>query len=44
VKFLKGGPAPVSPEEMLEVLGFMQAADVSKSKGGAEVKLSELDQ
>ncbi len=43
VKFLKGGPPPVSPEEMLEVLAFMQAADLSKQRNGAEVKLSELD-
>ncbi len=43
VKFLKGGPPPVSPEEMLEVLAFMQAADLSKERKGAEVKLAELD-
>jgi predicted dehydrogenase len=43
VKFLKTGVPPVSAEEMLEVLAFMQAADVSKQRGGAEVRLSELD-
>jgi predicted dehydrogenase len=43
VKFLKTGVPPVAPEEMLEVLAFMQAADLSKARGGAEVKLSELD-
>jgi len=43
VKFFKGGEPPVSPEEMLEVLGFMQAADLSKQRAGAEVRLSELD-
>jgi len=42
VKFFKTGVSPVSPEEMIEVLAFMQAADVSKSKGGAEVRLDEL--
>ena len=29
-------------EEMLDVLAFMEAADVSKAKGGAEVRLDEL--
>ena len=42
VKFFKTGVSPVSPEEMLEVLAFMEAADVSKSKGGAEVRLDDL--
>jgi hypothetical protein len=42
VKFFKTGTPPVSPDEMLEVLAFMQAADVSKSKDGAEVKLADL--
>jgi predicted dehydrogenase len=43
VKFLKTGVSPVPPEEMLEVLAFMQAADLSKARGGAEVRLGELD-
>jgi len=42
VKFFKTGVSPVPPEEMLEVLAFMEAADVSKAKGGAEVRLDEL--
>lgn len=42
VKFFKTGEPPVSVEEMLEVLAFMEAADVSKAKGGAEVRLDEL--
>lgn len=42
VKFFKTGTPPVSVEQMLEVLAFMEAADVSKSKGGAEVRLDEL--
>jgi len=42
VKFFKTGTPPVSSDEMLEVLAFMEAADVSKSKGGAEVRLDEL--
>jgi len=27
---------------MLDVLAFMEAADVSKAKGGAEVRLDDL--
>jgi predicted dehydrogenase len=42
VKFFKGGEPPVSVEEMLEVLAFMQAADVSKERGGAPARLDEL--
>jgi len=42
VKFFKTGVSPVPQEEMLEVLAFMQAADVSKTKGGAEARLDEL--
>jgi hypothetical protein len=42
VKFFKTGTPPVSADEMIEVLAFMEAADVSKSKGGAEVRLEDL--
>jgi predicted dehydrogenase len=42
VKFFKGGPPPVSVEEMLEVLAFMEAADLSKSRGGAAAGLDEV--
>jgi len=42
VKFFKTGIPPVSVEEMLDVLAFMEAADVSKAKGGAEVRLDDL--
>ena len=42
VKFFKTGTPPVSVEEMLDVLAFMEAADVSKAKGGAEVRLDDL--
>jgi predicted dehydrogenase len=41
VKFFKTGEAPVSVDEMLEVLAFMEAADRSKAQGGAPVKLGE---
>jgi hypothetical protein len=42
VKFFKTGTPPVSVDEMLEVLAFMEGADVSKAKGGAEVGLDGL--
>ena len=41
-KFLKGGPVPVSPEETLEIFAVIQAAETSKSQGGAPVKLQDL--
>ncbi len=42
VKFFKTGVPPVSPEETLEIMAFMQAADLSKSRNGAPVSLKEL--
>jgi hypothetical protein len=42
VKFFKTGTPPVSVEEMIDVLAFMEGADVSKAKGGAEVRLEDL--
>ena len=42
VTFFKTGTAPVSPEETLEILAFMTAADRSKERGGAPVALDEL--
>lgn len=42
VEFFQTGVAPVSPEETLETLAFMEAADLSKARNGAAVKLSEL--
>ena len=42
MKFFKGGEPPVSVDEMIDVLAFMQAADVSKEKGGAPARLDEL--
>lgn len=41
VKFFQTGQAPVSVDEMLEVLAFMEAADASKAKGGVPVKVGE---
>ena len=42
VKFFKTGVPPVAPEETLELIAFMQAADLSKTRGGQEVRLSEI--
>lgn len=39
VKFFKTGKPPVSPEETLEILAFMEAADASKLQGGAAVSI-----
>lgn len=38
-KFFKTGKPPVSAEETLEILAFMEAADESKNLGGAAVTL-----
>lgn len=42
VKFFRTGIAPVSPEETLEIYAFMEAADESKRRNGAEVTLKEV--
>lgn len=42
IGFYQTGVAPVSPEETLETLAFMEAADMSKARNGAVVKLSEV--
>jgi len=42
MKFFQTGIAPVSPEETLAIFAFMEAADESKRRGGASVKLSEV--
>jgi hypothetical protein len=42
MEFFKTGTPPVTPEETLESLAFMEAADISKAKGGAPVALSEV--
>ena len=34
VKFFKGAPPPVSPEETIAIFAFMEAADESKRQGG----------
>ncbi len=42
IDFFKTGTPPVTPEETLETLAFMEAADLSKARGGAPVPLSEV--
>jgi len=42
VKMFHTGNPPVSAEETLEIYAFMEAADESKRRGGAEVTLNEV--
>ena len=42
VKFFQTGVPPITPEETLEIMTFMEAADVSKTRNGAPVLLSEV--
>jgi predicted dehydrogenase len=42
VKMFQTGVVPVSAEETLELYAFMEAADESKRRGGAEVTLKEV--
>ena len=41
-KFFRTRVAPIPPEETLEIFAFMEAADLSKARGGAAVPLSEV--
>ncbi len=42
VKFFETGVPPLSAEETLEIFAFMQAAELSKQRGGGAVSMSEL--
>ncbi len=42
VKFFKTGKPPVSAEETLEIMAFMEAADESKRLDGAPVKIKDV--
>jgi predicted dehydrogenase len=42
MEFFKTGIAPVKPEETIEIIAFMEAADKSKANGGAAVKISDV--
>jgi len=41
-KFFKGGPVPVSANETLEILAFMEAAHESKSKNGVNIQIADM--
>lgn len=41
VKFFRTGVAPVSPDETLEIMAFMEAAEMSAKRGGAPITLAE---
>jgi hypothetical protein len=40
--FFKTGVAPVTPAETIEIFAFMEAADLSKARGGTTVKIREV--
>ncbi len=42
MKFFQTGIAPVQPEETIELFAFMAAAQASKDKGGAVIRLDEV--
>lgn len=42
ITFFQTRRAPVSPDEMIEVLAFMEAADESQRRGGTAVPLAEV--
>jgi predicted dehydrogenase len=42
IDFFRTGKVPVSPEETLEILAFMEAADESKTKGGIPVNIQSV--
>ena len=42
-RFFKTRKPPVDPEETLQVMAFMSAADLSKERGGAPVSLAEVE-
>lgn len=42
VHFFRTGVAPVTPEETLEIYAFMEAADESKRRNGADVTIKEV--
>jgi Oxidoreductase family, NAD-binding Rossmann fold len=42
LKFFQTGAPPIPPEETLEMMAFMEAADLSKARGGAPVMLKDV--
>lgn len=41
-EFFRTGSAPVDPEETLQIVAFMEAAELSKSREGETVRLAEV--
>ena len=42
ITFFQTKRPPVSPEDTLEIMAFMEAADESKRRGGAPVALADV--
>ena len=42
VKFFQTGRPPVTASQTLEILAFMEAADLSKQEGGRPVKIETV--
>ena len=42
VKFFQTGVSPVPPDETLEIMAFMEAAELSKARSGAPVALADV--
>jgi hypothetical protein len=42
IEFFKTGVAPVTSEETIEIFTFMEAAEVSKQRGGIAVDMQEV--
>lgn len=42
VRFFQTGVVPIPPEETIELMAFMEAADESKRQGGKPVKIEEV--
>ena len=42
VKFFQTGVSPVPPDETLEIMAFMEAAELSKKRGGAPVAMTDV--
>ena len=42
IEFFRSGKPPVPLDETVEIMAFMEAADVSKSRGGAPVPLADV--
>jgi len=41
-EFFHTGKSPIDPQETLEIVEFMTAAQLSSDRGGAEVPLDEV--